>query len=1257
MMALLTHPDVTFVGGSEQAFVDTDTEMFVLASGGAYATTNAQLEYDSIVPLSFTFEAVVFFDQLPTNFSNLQERHTFIGVTDAAGVSFGLFISEVGLLYTGAVHFSGDDVVLDGPLQPLPNSQLLIETGEFYTIRIAASFDTGTAYIYWTKTSDVETSGHQLRFVLPALRSDAAITAPPDRTIISVRGTVTDPAILGLHNTCLGTGLLIPNLLPRANAGSDQAVRTCSTVLLDGSRSFDPEGTPLLYKWRLIDAPDTSSFVFVGHDGKTYPLAIPTGFAQKFYSDELAAEHALDPIVPDDVLVVDNDVHLIQATGTDGGGFYVFVELIDLPETYSGVEFSVLRQRGISEPLTAAAAFLPDKPGLYKFDLVVFDGGLYSTPAVTVVNVTESPLPRGLIPDLKFMWNYLSDFWRLVEDRERIEVFWSALAQLAASELLTFWQTDYSKSLRDVQRTFQRRWLHYDLLIKEPPETLELTTLRAVYGGLASDDIPTAGISGVAGTTLELFISVASEAVPVFFSGSGDLTAQQICDRINAFMHDVDPRIVARVIANRAGTSSQVRIDAPFGISVSGASTCTLFGVRANEIPQGSGGTAVGPRTYRVEVGLTSLDIQEGDLLTLSTGTYCIFRVIDDAADSYLYQRITLLEDIPLSAGADWLISGSTTSKSLDFYAALLTSGDVATFEVVDLTTQAITYETVAVSGVSAGSTRTLGIDTTMLGHFLAEPSLFSVYFFGATRRKYTPISPLVVDVPYLQELIKNTDDTLVLRRNIDFFIETFRGSKCIRFVVNNDSTLDIWEGLIPPARLWAELSYLDNNPVIEANFGVPAEFTLDDLSQLPDNVDYLSAVRGLWYAYFSGPTLFNVRAGVQILIGLPYAEAASTIEEIRDDFSSSQGRLLLRDLKDTEIVRTYTYPHGLDIDINPTTGVSYVVGDTVKQFAPLVAGAEVVDWVKSPRWFEGLLNQGSFVEVEKFFKFLVAVDSAAFNLSAILFVRQFILRIKPTYTFPVFVVRSTLGEAEVSVSDLVTFKGVLHLFAGPSFGSDGQAQMWDQPRAGGGGYWNQFDQYDPNGPAPTLPIPDPAIDWGFDEYLLAPREATVAKLTTVSAGGLPESNSIFWSDLPIFTQTVDPMVGGGIRNFLAGVPIQLGDEVTSAITATLNKLTFFFRGTSDGEDMTLELLLNAVVVETFTISTPVESNPSASQTRYNLDINVAVVPGDLLSLRLSRATDFNTYVESVGGFAGAGLDWASDVALPADTYFTYLVL
>lgn len=50
---------------------------------------------------------------------------------------------------------------------------------------------------------------------------------------------------------------------------------------------LDPEGSPLTFQWRVIDAPAPSDFAYESSDGTTFPIAPFTGFTNRFHSAEL----------------------------------------------------------------------------------------------------------------------------------------------------------------------------------------------------------------------------------------------------------------------------------------------------------------------------------------------------------------------------------------------------------------------------------------------------------------------------------------------------------------------------------------------------------------------------------------------------------------------------------------------------------------------------------------------------------------------------------------------------------------------------------------------------------------------------------------------------------------------------------------------------------------------------------------------------------------------------------------------------------
>lgn len=1267
MSVLLTYEGVNTVGDSSQFFVDSTTGDQVLASGGTFLTSGVQIVLTTSVTNTFTSDFTLDFEHLPNDFSDIVSRHVLVSVTDASGPCFVLFFSKIGIGYAGAVHFDGSgNLVLDSTFQVLPGSATLISELTYYSFRVACDHITGAAYIFVTKTADLIQIGHQLRYVMPIILASSLSHTPTDQTLISVRGTLAQPSEVSIDTLCLGADFTIPNSPPTADAGLDQAARTCSIIQLDGTKSFDPEGANIAYKWRLLDAPLGSAFSFDGVDGSSFPLPMPTGFTNKFYSPSLAVVDAIDSISITaglgDVLVVSGIPYDIIGKGTDGPGFFIQIDGFILPDNFSNAPFKLLRQRGISGITSAKPTFFPDIPGIYKFDLVVFDGQLFSEPSITITNVTESPIPRGCIPDVRFLWGYLSDFWNLVDDKDRLTTFFSASAQIAATELLSLWQIDYSKSLRDVQRTFQRRWLNYELNIDEPFP--ELTTIAPIFGGLRQI-FPVAGLAGIPGTTLSITIpffaadGISSLSSSYTFTGSGNLTAQNVLDQLSQFLLRLDSRFVITTIANRSGTLVELRIQAPFSFSTGVSDTAPIFVAPLTNTEPSGAGSGIAVNAYKTDRSLLGLSIPQGAILALGQIGYRVVGVIDDPGDDWPFQRISLLDSLPTSPPTSWAIPGKVTSRIVDFYNSSVDFQDLSFYEIFDSTTQQALFLRLQGAFIAQNDTTSMGVTGLgILANYQTHPTrIFDVFFLSVTRLTHLPIDDLISDIPYLQEKINSTDDTAVFRRNIDFYLEEFRGQNSIRFAFTNFADPDnIWGSVDAiPARLWAETTYIDNSPIIEQNFGIPAAFTLDDLSQLPNNVDYLSAVRGLWYSYFNGPTLFNLRVGTQILLGLPFAEETGIITEIRNDFSVTNGRILVQDKKNTEIVRSYSYPASLSPEINPTTNLPYAVGDLVSQFAPLVTGVEVVDWVKDPHWFEGYLQQGSFFEIEKFHKFLVRVDSAAFNLSSLLFVQSFILRIKPTYTFPLFVVKQQLGtkgDTEVSTTDLIEPTGSLKLFAGACFLGNEMATMLDQGNPAGGGWVNKLDtDSDPTTPLPTYPTSQP-VAWGLDRDLMCPEDSIlVSACTTLGAPAVPTLDNIFALDSYVSTASIALFEDSWVTD-VPSTWLNLFNDFTVTGNTTITDINLHIVGDAGATDhnFTLSIVKNGTEVSSSTFT-----QDSILFTKH-ISVSLAVVIGDVLRVRVKPTTIpfASTNWKSIQVELGTLTLWSLDTTLAAGTYCAY---
>lgn len=1246
MGTILTDPNVSVSGGEFEISLDST---LCIRSGAPAPATTAYMRIAAAVPASWTFQAEFVADRLPSDLAQITSSHLYVGAADITGYEAGLLLSAAGIVYTGGAYVSDDtgDIVFTGPMQVIPGTAGMLEQGVGYTVRLAVDSITQTVYVFVTETEDLVLglTGPRLIAILPAIPASGQI---PDGCYVSVRGTDASPTYACFSMFGLATGMQMPNVPPRSDAGKDQSLRMCSVGILDGSASADPEGGAITYSWRLVDAPSTSSYAFEGHDGFTLPLPVPTGYTHKFYSAELGVESAIDEVLPGDVLLFGGVAYSIISTGVDGSGFYVSATTNSFVDSLVSTTYKLLRARFLSNPTTVSPSFYPDVPGVYKFDLVVFDGQYLSEISTTVVNVMESQVPKGCMPDLGFLWQYLSDFWKLVEDRERVQVLWEGMAQVAAAELLSLWQIDYSKSIRDIQRTFQRRWLHYDLRLPEPLPGL--TSIRMLYGGVTTNVFinSVSGVSGVQGTTL-VIESPLHPPVRILFQQANPYTASKLQSILQIKLQGASSGY--RVVVQGTGSLQKVFIVAPFYFKVGQDSTLPVFAVGAeNQAPSGSSGLRLATRTYRVDRSLEGLSIVEGDLLVIDGNGYRISRVIDDVGDPLRHQRVIVQSDLPLLPGSNWTITSTVTSRLLNFYGGLLTAGDVAVFEVFDANSTALDLAAVPVTAACELEVTKLGVDlSSIYSRLLATTTVRLAY---VVRRTRLPVGELVTDIPCLQERIQETDNARILRRNVDYFIEQYRGTNSIRFVSGNSwDPGDIWEGAAPPDRLWSEVTYFDNRPTIEANFGIPAEFTLDQLAEIESDLDYLSAVRGLWYSYLNGPTMFNLRAGAQILLGLPFAEEKGVITEIRTDFSPTQGRILVRDSANEAIVRSYHFPLPLGLEINPSTGVKYVVGDTVTQFAPLVEGAEIIDYVKDPSWFEGLMHQGVFFEVEKFHRFMTRVDSAAFSLSALMFVRSFVLRVKPTYTFPLFVVRTAVKDTEVSVLDTVTFKGKLILNDGACFNAWNYSTMLDDYRAAGGGVRNQLDSNsNPSDAPPVFPTPDTEILWGLDKNYLCPEDYITCTWYYTHLGGAVALDSGFTLDSGnslSFLFSAEPLTlvpaGTTGHTFVA--------SYTASTSGTIQDIGLIVQGGLGPGGLGSYTLVVVVAGVPHTVPVVIPAGGTLSTIS---SLAIPVVAGDSIELRLVHGggvdrTPTWTYFQAVVKYAPGAFQL--DTGLAAGTY------
>ena len=361
----------------------------------------------------------------------------------------------------------------------------------------------------------------------------------------------------------------------------------------------------------------------------------------------------------------------------------------------------------------------------------------------------------------------------------------------------------------------------------------------------------------------------------------------------------------------------------------------------------------------------------------------------------------------------------------------------------------------------------------------------------------------------------------------------------------------------------------------------------------------------------------------------------------------------MLRDTNKQEIVTSYTYPRHLELEVNPDTNVRYTVGDKVKQFAPLVEGVTVTDYVKDPTWFVGYLQQGDFYEVEKFFKFLVRIDSEAFSISTLLFMRSFILRTKPSYTYPLFLVNKSAADSTVDVLDSVTYTAMFSVkdFVGSQF--VGVVPILDHTSTLGG-TWNQLDSGAPVFPLPTYPTSSPTTLWGLDRDYVCPEDLIygVARVT-FGAPTYPTIDSIFALDTVVIKDLVMRVGRAGMLFIPANPGSIIGQEKTLTAPGIVDVVQVDWSSPIKHnylQEFDIDIVVNNVVTRTVHISVPV--NSEAYSNSYVVT-SLALLLGDTVKVMIRTGS-----VDSAPGrmmtilvSIGDGESWALDTMLPAGNY------
>ena len=663
----------------------------------------------------------------------------------------------------------------------------------------------------------------------------------------------------------------------------------------------------------------------------------------------------------------------------EGNSLEFHWRFVQLPSS-SGLTDSSFRN---IRPNGSAVSFIPDVLGLYVVELTVNDGGLDSEPKTCLVNVKLSQVPvgEGTVPDAQFLWQYISNFWSLVEDRQYITSIWSSVIQLIGAELIKLWSNDYNKSLKTIQENVQRRWQRVHTitdLTGQPQRVIAGTTSDGDDGGTGDpEESPGSGNTSIfyvpkSSSDLTLLdANYGAKGRVVVLNGEGRTISRVYNKDVGGTDYSVAV-LEDQVLDGLVGVTWRVPhlLHTP-GLSLEDAGVrpgdVIVFEVRRRDVGY------VAELRAQV-VGVTGQRAGfEFTLDTLSTGS--------DTIDRELFYQ--LVRDIRIASRTESDESAERKSEALIGFMP---------------------------PGVNLA----------------ARP--FSRYRMTLTAKKIlhstvVPIADEAVSIPALQEQLYEPD--VILRENLDYTIEG--GS--LLFASGLFTPLDP-----APEVFWAETIFYDNSGVIENNFGRLVSLSKDDLTEKQTRAPYLSAVKGLFYAMTNGPSVGNIRLGLQILLGLPFAEERGIILSIEEGYSTDAdgndlSRMLVEDVdatgQRTGFRRTYFYPTVVGLETNSITGLPYAEGDTIQQWAPVSKGVEVQDYVRYPKWWQHALRG---LEILKFFTFRVVVDTQVFDTNDAVFAFDFVKTIKPAYTRVLVAVLTSLYD-DIDIEEDLIQRGTLSLY------------------------------------------------------------------------------------------------------------------------------------------------------------------------------------------------------------------------------------
>jgi hypothetical protein len=192
------------------------------------------------------------------------------------------------------------------------------------------------------------------------------------------------------------------NSPPVADAGPDQLVALPgTTVQLDGSGSYDPDGDALSYAWVFLSRPpDSQAALLIPSKDRAHPTFVADVYGT--YVVQLVVSDNWSSSTPDTVTISFENLPPVASAGLSRSVDVGTTVSLDgsgssdpngdaIAYAWMLVSFPSGSTATLANPTSVAPSFIPDLEGLYVVQLIVNDGLLASQPSTVQVQAVMTP--------------------------------------------------------------------------------------------------------------------------------------------------------------------------------------------------------------------------------------------------------------------------------------------------------------------------------------------------------------------------------------------------------------------------------------------------------------------------------------------------------------------------------------------------------------------------------------------------------------------------------------------------------------------------------------------------------------------------------------------------------------------------------------------------------------------------------------------------------------------------------------------------